>query len=105
MKFACQYQWDSNLDDENISPEKSVDRGLFRDDLEEMLLSLNEGEQTVIRLRYGIADGLTRTVTATAAKLNQTPAWVRSQESKALRKLRRPWYEQKLKEHQMSLLG
>lgn len=98
-------KFDEDMDEENISPEKSVDRSLFRDDLKEMLANLNEGERTVIGLRYGIEDGLTRTVTATAAKLNKSPAWVRSQESKGLRKLRRPWYEIKLKEHQKSLLG
>ena len=43
------------------------------------------------------------TVTAVAAQLKQTKAWVRSQEGRALRKLRRPWYEKKLKEHQDSL--
>merc|ERR1712166_10599 len=66
--------------------------------------NLNEGERLVIGLRYGLEDGLTRTVTATAAKMNKTPAWVRSQESKGLRRLRRPWYEKKLMEHQQSLL-
>jgi len=95
----------NNLDEENVTPEKSVDRSLFHEDLKEMLENLNEGERTVIKLRYGLADGLTRTVTATAAKLKQTPAWVRSQESKGLRRLRRPWYEKKLKEHQQSLMN
>jgi len=95
----------NNLDEENVSPEKSVDRSLFHDDLKEMLENLNEGERTVIKLRYGLEDGLTRTVTATASKLKQTPAWVRSQESKGLRRLRRPWYEKKLMEHQQSLMN
>jgi len=102
---SSQTDFSNNLDEENVSPEKSVDRSLFHDDLKEMLENLNEGERTVIRLRYGLEDGLTRTVTATAAKLKQTPAWVRSQESKGLRRLRRPWYENKLKEHQQSLLN
>mmetsp|Transcript_1155 Transcript_1155/g.1805 ORF Transcript_1155/g.1805 Transcript_1155/m.1805 type:complete len:213 (+) Transcript_1155:4-642(+) len=92
-----------NLDAENVSPEKSVDRSLFHEDLKEMLKILNEDEHSVIRLRYGLDDGLTRTVTAVAAALKQTPAWVRSNESKALRKLRRPWYEKKLMEHQKAL--
>lgn len=94
----------SKLDEENISPEKSVDRSLFHKDLREMLQNLNDDERSVISLRYGIEDGLTRTVTKVAAKMRRTPAWVRSQESKGLRKLRRPWYEQKLVEHQHSLL-
>lgn len=85
------------------TPEKRVDRGLFHDDLKEMLKVLDEDERRVICLRYGLADGLTRTVTAVAAQMKQSKAWVRSQECRALRKLRRPWYEKKLKEHQDAL--
>jgi RNA polymerase sigma factor (sigma-70 family) len=92
-----------NMDEENVSPEKNVDRSLFHEDLREMLKILNEDEQTVIRLRYGLEDGLTRTVTSVAGEMRRTPAWVRSSESKALRKLRRPWYEKKLMEHQKAL--
>lgn len=92
-----------NLNEENVSPERSVDQSLFHEDLEEMLKILNDDERTVIRLRYGLDDGLTRTVTAVGAMMRRTPAWVRSNESKALRKLRRPWYEKKLMEHQEAL--
>ncbi|KAL3907272.1 MAG: hypothetical protein SGILL_008940 [Bacillariaceae sp.] len=92
-----------NMDEENVSPERSVDRSLFHEDLREMLKILNDDENKVIRLRYGLEDGLTRTVTAVAVQMKQTPAWVRSNESKALRKLRRPWYEKKLVEHQRAL--
>ena len=84
-------------------PEKGVDRGLFHDDLREMLQVLDDDERGVIQYRYGLEDGLTRTVTAVAAQMKQSKAWVRSQECKALRKLRRPWYEKKLKEHQEAL--
>ncbi|VEU41420.1 unnamed protein product [Pseudo-nitzschia multistriata] len=103
--ISSQNDFDNNLDNENVSPEKSVDRSLFHKDLDEMLDNLNEGERTVIKLRYGLEDGLTRTVTATAAKLKKPPAWVRSQESKGLRRLRRPWYEKKLMEHQQSMMN
>lgn len=90
------------LDD--ATPEKRVDRGLFRDDLKEMLKILDDDERKVICSRYGLDDGLTRTVTAVAAQMKQSKAWVRSQECRALRKLRRPWYEKKLKEHQDALV-
>eukprot|EP00980_Cylindrotheca_fusiformis_P022560 scaffold9439_cov115-Cylindrotheca_fusiformis.AAC.5 len=89
--------------EDEATPEKRVDNGLFYDDLHEMLRILDEDERNVIRYRYGLADGLTRTVTAVAAQMKQSKAWVRSQECKALRKLRRPWYEKKLKEHQEAL--
>jgi len=90
------------MKDEN-SPQQTVDRTLFRDDLKEMLKILGEDERSVICARYGINDGLTRTVTTVASQLGQTKSWVRSQECRALRKLRRPWYERRLWEHQNSL--
>ncbi len=92
------------MKDEN-TPQQSVDRTLFRDDLKEMLKILGDDERTVISARYGIEDGLTRTVTTVAAQLGQSKSWVRSQECRALRKLRRPWYEKRLWEHQNSLRG
>jgi len=90
-------------DESFTTPEKRVDRGLFHDDLREMLEILDDDERNVVNYRYGLTDGLTRTVTIVAAQLKQSKAWVRSQESRALRKLRRPWYEKKLKEHQDAL--
>lgn len=93
----------TTLQDDNSCPEKRVDRALFHEDLREMLKVLEEDERRVISARYGLSDGLTRTVTAVAAQMKQTKAWVRSKECRALRKLRRPWYEQRLKEHQNSL--
>jgi len=92
----------SNVLDEN-SPETRVDRGLFHQDLSDMLDILDEDERRVICARYGLADGLTRTVSSVAAQMKESKAWVRSQECRALRKLRRPWYEKKLKEHQDAL--
>eukprot|EP00428_Durinskia_dybowskii_P049682 CAMPEP_0170320508 /NCGR_PEP_ID=MMETSP0116_2-20130129/60993_1 /TAXON_ID=400756 /ORGANISM="Durinskia baltica, Strain CSIRO CS-38" /LENGTH=647 /DNA_ID=CAMNT_0010573289 /DNA_START=67 /DNA_END=2010 /DNA_ORIENTATION=- len=93
----------SQMEEDEATPEKGVDRSLFHDDLQEMLSILDDDEREVIQYRYGLADGLTRTVTAVAAQMKQSKAWVRSQECKALRKLRRPWYEKKLKEHQQAL--
>ena len=93
----------THVQEDEASPEKRVDRSLFHDDLQEMLGILDKEERDVIRYRYGLDDGLTRTVTAVASQMKQSKAWVRSQECKALRKLRRPWYEKKLKEHQEAL--
>ena len=86
-------------------PERNVDQNLFQSDLKEMLKILEEDERRVICARYGLEDGMTRTVTAVAAQFRQPKSWVRSQECRALRKLRRPWYEKRLWEHQNSLTG
>jgi RNA polymerase sigma factor (sigma-70 family) len=90
------------LSDETTA-ERQVDHSLFHEDLQDMMNILDDDERHVIIARYGLRDGLTRTVTAVAAQLRQSKAWVRSQECRALRKLRRPWYEKKLKEHQEAL--
>jgi len=90
---------------DNITPEQTVDHNLFLDDLRNMLKILCEDEKMVISLRYGIKDGVTRTVTSVAFQLGQSQSWVRSQEDRALRKLRKPWYEKKLREHQKSIIG
>eukprot|EP00985_Skeletonema_marinoi_P009170 scaffold4242_cov117-Skeletonema_marinoi.AAC.1 len=88
--------------DEN-TPEQNVDHGLLHNDIQYMLGKLGEDERTVLCLRYGINDGITRTVTLVASEMRQTKSWVRSQECRALRKLRRPWYEKRLTEHRQSL--
>jgi RNA polymerase primary sigma factor len=85
------------------TPERRVDHDLFHEDLKDMMKILNDEERLVISARYGLQDGLTRTVTTVAAQINQSKGWVRSLECRALRKLRRPWYEKKLKEHQDAL--
>lgn len=84
--------------------EYRVDRSLFLQDLEEMMKSLKDEERKVITLRYGLKDGFSRTVTMVASEMHQSKAWVRSMESRALRRLRRPWYEKKLMEHYEALV-
>ena len=93
-----------NVLEGETTPEQRVDHRLFHEDLKEMMTILNDDERLVISARYGLHDGLTRTVTAVAAQINQSKGWVRSLECRALRKLRRPWYEKKLKEHQDALI-
>ena len=80
-----------------------VDRSLFKTDLVTMMAHLSDSEKLVIRLRYGVEDGTFRTVAAVATLLGRRRQWVRSKENKALRKLRRPWYEERLKEHQEAM--
>lgn len=93
----------TNVLEDESTPEEKVDHTLLHEDLNKMLTVLDDDERRVISARYGLTDGLTRTVTVVAAQMKQSKAWVRSQECRALRKLRRPWYEKKLKEHQDAL--
>jgi len=96
----------------NASPEESetdertgVAKNLFHEDLRGMLQTLEEDEKRVISARYGLEDGFARSVTTVASQMNMSRSWVRSTECKGLRKLRRPWYEKRLKEHQNSIQG
>lgn len=87
------------------SPEKCIDISFFHEDLKDMLKTLEEDERRIIYARYGLDDGVARTVTAVAAQMNVSKTWVRAHECKALRKLRRPWYEKCLKQHEESLVN
>ena len=78
---------------------EDIDRGFFRADLRKMMETLSGEERTVITLRYGVEDGKFRTIAEVAEGLGRKKAWVRSQETRALRKLRRPWYEGKLRDY------
>ncbi|GMH73600.1 hypothetical protein TrLO_g5724 [Triparma laevis f. longispina] len=89
----------SNTHGDFESSSQNVDRSLFRTDLLKMMSVLSQSESTIIRLRYGVDDGKFRTVAEVSDALRKTKSWVRSQEVRALRKLRRPWYEEKLREY------
>merc|ERR1719159_140352 len=78
-------------------------KNLFHRDLKDMLKSLEEDERRVLSARFGLEDGFARPVAMVAAQMNMSKSWVRSQECKGLRKLRRPWYEKRLREHHNSI--
>jgi len=94
-----------SYDDDSLSPQKRIDRSLFHKDLKVMMEKLDVNERTVITARYGLEDGLVHTISTIARQMKQTNGWVRSHECRALRKLRRPWYEKKLREHEKALLA
>jgi len=85
---------------EGTTGEGSIDRAFLREDLNKMMSVLDDEESMVIKLRYGMLDGKFRAVSEVAVVLGREKGWVRGQECRALRKLRRPWYEEKLKQHQ-----
>ena len=63
---------------------------ILKDQIEKALSRLNEKEQTVIELRFGLIDGQAHTLEAIGKKLNLTRERVRQIEDKALKKLRHP---------------
>lgn len=68
----------------------------LKEQIDEVLATLNEREQRVIRLRFGLDDGRSRTLKEIGEELNVTGVRVRQIECKALRKLRHPSKSRKI---------
>ena len=86
---------DSNLSDfiedrATISPERVAERNLLKKQVDEILRTLTDREQRVIRLRFGIDDGHHRTLEEVGHIFNVTRERIRQIEDKALKKLRHP---------------
>ena len=77
-------------DSEADAPFDLVAKGLRRADLERVLAKLNERERTVLTMRYGLDNGIPRTLDDVGAHFNLTRERIRQIEAKALAKLRHP---------------
>ena len=87
------------IPDEDIpSPQDAATNTMLRDQLFETLSLLSEREQKVIRLRFGLDDGKTRTLEEVGKVFDVTRERIRQIEAKALRKLRHPKRSDKLKD-------
>jgi RNA polymerase primary sigma factor len=71
---------------------------MLDESLEDVLASLTEKEAMVLRLRYGIDDGETKTLEDVGKMFGVTRERIRQIEAKALRKLRHPSRSQKLRD-------
>jgi RNA polymerase primary sigma factor len=80
-------------------PENHVIRELLRDDLKDVMATLSERESMVLRLRFGLDDGRPRTLEEVGRVYNVTRERIRQIEAKALRKLRHPTRNKKLREY------
>jgi RNA polymerase primary sigma factor len=70
---------------------------VFQEKLDEVLSSLTEREEKVLRLRFGLGDGYPRTLEEVGSVFNVTRERVRQIEAKALRKMRHPTRARDLK--------
>ncbi len=77
-------------DSEADAPFDMVAKGLRRQDLERVLAKLNERERTVLTMRYGLDNGIPRTLDDVGQHFNLTRERIRQIEAKALAKLRHP---------------
>ena len=84
-------------DDEAPVPAEVASHTLLREQLSEVLDTLTEREEKVLRLRFGLVDGRPRTLEEVGKEFNVTRERIRQIEAKALRKLRHPSRSKKLK--------
>ena len=86
-------------DENNMSPEEYATNEMLKDEISEVLETLTEREEKVIRLRFGLEDGKSRTLEEVGQMFGVTRERIRQIEAKALRKLRRPSRSRKLKDY------
>ncbi len=87
------------IQDDNVPvPADAAAFTMLKEQLEEVLGTLTEREQKVLRLRFGLDDGRARTLEEVGKEFNVTRERIRQIEAKALRKLRHPSRSRKLKD-------
>lgn len=87
------------IQDENVPvPADAAAFTLLKEQLVEVLDTLTDREQKVLRLRFGLDDGRARTLEEVGKEFNVTRERIRQIEAKALRKLRHPSRSRKLKD-------
>ena len=88
------------IQDDNVPvPADAAAFSLLKEQLDEVLGTLTEREQKVLRLRFGLDDGRARTLEEVGKEFNVTRERIRQIEAKALRKLRHPSRSRKLKDY------
>jgi RNA polymerase primary sigma factor len=85
-------------DQEALAPADAAAYELLKEQLEDVLDTLTEREENVLRLRFGLDDGRTRTLEEVGKVFGVTRERIRQIEAKALRKLRHPSRSKRLKD-------
>ena len=86
-------------DEDALAPAEAAAYSLLKDQIEEVLGSLNEREQKVLKLRFGLEDGRASTLEEVGKEFDVTRERNRQIEAKALRKLRHPSRSKKLRDY------
>lgn len=85
-------------DKETLSPDDYTNNQLLKDEIDNILQGLTEREEKVLRLRFGLEDGRTRTLEEVGKEFNVTRERIRQIEAKAIRKLKKPNRAKRLKD-------
>ncbi|MQM72815.1 MAG: RNA polymerase sigma factor RpoD [Eubacteriaceae bacterium] len=86
-------------DDEAPAPSEAASYALLKEQLMDVLSTLTDREEKVLRLRFGLDDGRARTLEEVGKEFDVTRERIRQIEAKALRKLRHPSRSKKLKDY------
>ncbi len=86
-------------DEDTISPEESATGQLLKEHVKEMLGSLSEREQKILKLRFGLEDGKSHTLEEVGQEFSVTRERIRQIEAKALAKLRKHKDSKKLHDY------
>ena len=86
-------------DDDTPTPVDEASYHILREQLGEVLHTLTPREEMVLKLRFGLVDGRTRTLEEVGQEFNITRERIRQIEAKALRKLRHPSRSKRLKDY------
>jgi RNA polymerase primary sigma factor len=87
------------IDEKSISPFKMLENSEASDRIEQVLSSLTQREEKIIRMRFGIGEGSEHTLEEVGKFFNLTRERIRQIEIKALKKLRHPARSKVLKEY------
>lgn len=85
-------------DERSMSPEEYATNEILKEEIKNVLMTLQDREQEVLELRFGLVDGTSHTLEEVGKKFNVTRERIRQIEAKALRKLRHPSRAKKLKD-------
>ena len=86
-------------DEESPAPHDAASYTMLREQLEEVMSTLTTREAKVLKLRFGLEDGKSRTLEEVGKEFNVTRERIRQIEAKALRKLRHPSRSKKLRDY------
>ena len=85
-------------DESTLSPEEYAENEILKEEIQEVLMTLQAREQEVLELRFGLVDGTCHTLEEVGKRFNVTRERIRQIEAKALRKLRHPSRAKKLRD-------